>query len=106
MSMGEMGRKVRFGVIGLGGRGQGQLATLLQMEDVEVPVVCDIYPDRAEKGAAMVEKARGVRPAIALDDHEVTSRKDIEGVFIFSNWETLTGTSSTETLYSSFPSVV
>ncbi|MBR3504361.1 MAG: Gfo/Idh/MocA family oxidoreductase [Clostridia bacterium] len=83
-----MGRKVRFGVIGLGGRGQGQLATLLQMEDVEVPVVCDIYPDRAEKGAAMVEKARGVRPAIALDDHEVTSRKDIEGVFIFSNWET------------------
>ena len=88
MSMGEMGRKVRFGVIGLGGRGQGQLATLLQMEDVEVPVVCDIYPDRAEKGAAMVEKARGVRPAIALDDHEVTSRKDIEGVFIFSNWET------------------
>ena len=88
MSMGEMGRKVRFGVIGLGGRGRGQLDTLLQMGDVEVPVVCDIYPDRAEMGADMVEKARGVRPDIALDDREVTSRGDIEGVFIFSNWET------------------
>ena len=88
MSMGELGRKVRFGVIGLGGRGRGQLNTLLQMEDVEIPVVCDPYPDRAEQGADMVEKARGVRPDIALDDHEVTARKDIEGVFIFSNWET------------------
>ncbi len=88
MSMGEIGRKVRFGVIGLGGRGRGQLETLLQMEDVEIPVVCDIYPDRAEQGAELVEKARGVRPDVALDDREVTCRKDIEGVFIFSNWET------------------
>jgi len=88
MSMGDLGRKVRFGVIGLGGRGQGQLDCILQMEDVDIAAVCDIYPDRAQAGADMVEKARGYRPDVTLDDREVTSRKDIEGVFIFSNWET------------------
>ncbi len=88
MKMGEPGRKVRFGIIGLGSRGMFQLETLLQMEDVEIPVVCDPYPDRAEQGAALVEKLRGTRPQTTGDDHEVTSRHDIEGVFIFSNWET------------------
>ena len=88
MKMGELGRKVRFGVIGLGGRGRGQLNTLLEMKDAEFPVVCDAYPDRANMGADMVEKARGYRPDVVLDDREVTSRTDIEGVFIFSNWET------------------
>ena len=88
MKMGELGRTVRFGVIGLGGRGRGQLSTLLEMKDAEFPVVCDAYPDRAEMGADMVEKARGYRPDVVLDDRLVTGRTDIEGVFIFSNWET------------------
>ena len=35
MSMGEVGRTVRLGIIGLGGRGMGQTETLLQMKDVE-----------------------------------------------------------------------
>ncbi len=87
MKMGIPGRKTAFGVIGMGSRGPGQLETLLQMEDVEISVVCDIWQDRADAAADMVEKARGVRPDVVLDDREVTCRKDIEGVFIFSNWE-------------------
>jgi len=62
MSMGDLGRKVRFGVIGLGGRGQGQLSCILQMEDVDIAAVCDIYPDRAQAGADMVEKAAAIAP--------------------------------------------
>ena len=46
--------QVRLGVIGLGGRGRGLLKTLLEMEDVAVPALCDLYEDRLQLGAEMV----------------------------------------------------
>ena len=58
MKMGDIGRTVRLGVIGLGGRGIGQMETLLSMQDVEIPVVCDILPERLEKGLETVAKVR------------------------------------------------
>ena len=59
MKMGDAGSTVRLGVIGLGGRGCGQMKTLLSMPDVEIPAVCDVYADRAEKGAR--NRARSAR---------------------------------------------
>ena len=44
--MGTPGREVRIAVIGVGGRGFGQMQTLLGMPDVKVAVVCDVYEDR------------------------------------------------------------
>ena len=58
MKMGEKGATVRLGIIGLGGRGLGQTETLIQMPDVEVVCVCDVYEDRVEKGMDLIEKNR------------------------------------------------
>ena len=42
--------QVRLGVIGLGERGRGLLKMILEMDDVAVPAVCDLYEDRLQMG--------------------------------------------------------
>ena len=39
MKFGEINRTIRLGIIGLGGRGCGQMETLLDMPDVEIAAV-------------------------------------------------------------------
>ena len=46
----------RIGFIGISGRGSGMLDLLLQVDGVTVPAVCDLIPERAEKGIEIVEK--------------------------------------------------
>ncbi|MBE5765947.1 MAG: Gfo/Idh/MocA family oxidoreductase [Clostridiales bacterium] len=83
-----MGRTVSLGIIGLGGRGIGQMETLLSMQDVEIPIVCDILPERLGKGQETVAKVRNYTPDAVTDYREVLARRDIEAVMIFSSWET------------------
>ncbi|MBR4427886.1 MAG: gfo/Idh/MocA family oxidoreductase, partial [Clostridia bacterium] len=63
MRMGVKGETVRLGIIGFGGRGMGQTETLLQMEDVQVAAVCDVYEDRVQKAQELVKRYRGAAPA-------------------------------------------
>ena len=86
--LGIRGRDVRIGIIGLGGRGVGQMQTLLSMPDVKAAIVCDNWGDRAEKGADIAEKLQGFRPATTKDADDVFARDDIEGVAIFTSWQT------------------
>ena len=88
MKMGEAGKSVRLAVIGLGGRGCGQLETLLGMPDVEVPIVCDEYEDRVEKGKELVFKAKGYHPDGTLNYREAVDRADVDAVCVFTDWET------------------
>ena len=88
MAMGEKGRTVHVGVIGLGGRGCGQMKTVLQMPDVVVDMVCDVYEDRTQKGVEIVKEVAG-NDAIGTQDYrDILKNPDIEAVFIFSSWET------------------
>ena len=75
MKMGDKGPTVRLGIIGLGGRGLGQTETLIQMPDVEVVAVCDVYEDRVEKGKDLIYKHRGVYPAGETDFKKVIARE-------------------------------
>lgn len=88
MKLGNVGRKVRLGIIGLGGRGLGQMGTLLTMEDVEIVAVCDVYADRVKEAQDRVERIRGVRPVGTQDYREVNAREDIEAVVIMTSWQT------------------
>ena len=62
MKLDRFGETVRLSVIGLGRRGISQLKTLLDMPDVEITAVCDVYPDRVAEAAEIIEAARGRRP--------------------------------------------
>jgi len=88
MKMGDKGPVVRLGIIGLGGRGLGQTETLIQMPDVEVVAVCDVYEDRVRKGQELIEKHRGLTPAGETDFKKVISRDDVDAVCVFTSWET------------------
>lgn len=79
---------VRLGVIGLGGRGQGNLREFLECDGVKVIAVCDKYQDRAEKGVEIVKEKTGDEPALYLNYKELLARDDIDAVVCFTTWIT------------------
>lgn len=79
-------RKIRLGVIGLGGRGTSMLNLLLEMEDVDIPAICEIYEDRLRDGANLVVESGRPRPAVYVSYEELLARSDIEGVMITTSW--------------------
>ena len=47
-------KQTNFAIIGLGGRGQGNLGELISIDGVKVVAVCDKYEDRARRGVVIV----------------------------------------------------
>lgn len=81
--------KIRFALIGCGGRGRGMLKNvLLQMPDVEVVAVCDTYAERAERACFHVQTAGGARPFSSTDYNEVLALENVDAVYIATSWET------------------
>ena len=55
-------RPARIGFVGIGGRGSSTLKVALSIEGVEIPVVCDIIPERMERAQRLVEQAGLPKP--------------------------------------------
>ena len=49
MKMGEAGKTVRLGILGLGCRGYEQTALLASMPDIRIQAIYDPYPDRMDR---------------------------------------------------------
>jgi predicted dehydrogenase len=88
MQLNRFGETVRLAVIGLGCRGVSQMGTLLEMPDVDVTAVCDVYEYRVAQVAQIVEKARGKRPFASTAADECMDRSDVDAVIIMTSWET------------------
>ena len=71
--------RIRIGVIGVGGMGSGHLGQLVKRaaeDNVEVPVVCDVYQRR-------LDRAKGVSKGEGVGDYRrVVDRKDLDAVLI------------------------
>ncbi|MBQ7542833.1 MAG: Gfo/Idh/MocA family oxidoreductase [Clostridia bacterium] len=80
--------KTNFAVVGLGGRGRGMLNEFLDIPDVRVVAVCDIYEDRALEGVRIVQEKTGETPQMTLDYHEILERGDVAAVLCFTTWIT------------------
>lgn len=82
----ERVRTVRWGFIGVGGRGTGLLKVALSMDGVQVPAVCDIREARTRHAAAIVEKLRGNKPEGytkgPADYRRLLARDDVDAVMI------------------------
>ncbi|MDD5707134.1 MAG: Gfo/Idh/MocA family oxidoreductase [Kiritimatiellae bacterium] len=86
--MGDAGRTVRLGVIGLGGRGLGQMQTVMEMPDVRIAAVCDVHADRTERARQTVREKLGYVPDGVQDYRELNARDDIEAVIVMTSWTT------------------
>jgi len=85
-------KKIRVGIVGLGGRGNSLLGNLLQMKgDVEVRAVCDIHRSRAEGARMRVSHAGGPAPEVYFGDEHVwekfMDRDDLDAVIVATYWE-------------------
>ena len=54
-------KRVRVGIVGLGGRGQGPLNRLPQIPGMEVTAVCDLVEERAKAAAALLTEKFGYK---------------------------------------------
>ncbi len=80
--------KVRFGVIGLGGRGHGMMCgNLFRFKDIEITAVCDAYADRAERSADAVEEKYGKRPLCTTDYKELLHSGLVDMIYVATAWE-------------------
>lgn len=82
-----MQEKLQIGVIGLGSRGMGLLkAVMLEMEDIEVTAVCDVYQDRQEDAAAACKEKYGKEVTMTGDYHEILAMDGVDAVIISASW--------------------
>ncbi len=83
--------KVRLGLIGSGGMGQGDLECFFGNPEVDCAVVCDVDDAQIAKGVAICEQRHGKKPDTARDFRRVLDRKDVDIVLIATpdHWHAL-----------------
>ena len=82
---------VRIGLVGVGGRGRGDLANFLKLDGVEVPAICDIVEGNAARAQKMVTDSGRPSPQLYTrgdtDYKRLCEREDLDLVFIATPWE-------------------
>jgi len=78
----EANDKVRLGVIGCGGMGQGDLRTFFLNPEVDCAVVCDVDDAHIANGVAICGEKQRRKPDTVKDFRRVLDRKDIDIVLI------------------------
>ena len=82
-------KKHKIAVVGLGQRGKEWINLLVGREDSQVVAVCDVYEDRVQDMAKLLEeKGKGENLKYKVTDyHELLDKKDIEIVILIVSWE-------------------
>jgi hypothetical protein len=78
---------VRFGFVGVGGRGTGQMRNVLAIEGTRVIAVSDPDEASALRAKECVEQAGQPSPAIEADWRKLCERDDVDLVYICSPWD-------------------
>jgi len=84
--------RVVMGCIGVGGQGVANMKNFLNLPEVQVAAVCDVFRDKQLKAKALVdEKYANSDCATFTDFREVLARKDIDAVVIATqdHWHAL-----------------
>ncbi|MBP3361864.1 MAG: Gfo/Idh/MocA family oxidoreductase [Clostridia bacterium] len=80
--------KLKIGVVGLGARGLSLLRdVMLEIDKVEVIILCDLYEDRVEDGKKCVFEKYGKEPQGTTDYKDIISCPDIEAIVVTAAWE-------------------
>lgn len=85
------GHPVRLGLVGVGNRGRSLLNTLLAMEGLAFPAICDINQKHLTTAQRLVEKAGHPEPEGYSRDEEdfrrMMTRDDLDAVLIATPWK-------------------
>lgn len=80
----------RIGIIGLGGRGSSLLSTLLGIEGVVIPAICDIKPNRTALAQKILTDAGRPQPEAYTQGEtafeKLNTRDDLDAVIIATPW--------------------
>jgi len=90
MIMDNFKKQVNVAFIGVSGRGMGLIPCLLDMDDVKITVVCDLYEDRMNHAAKYIFETSGYQPDCCADYKEVVKRSDVDCVVIATSWSSHT----------------
>ncbi|MBQ3573274.1 MAG: Gfo/Idh/MocA family oxidoreductase [Clostridia bacterium] len=81
-------RKIKIGIVGVGQRGEQLVREVfLDMENVEIVSVCDLYQDRVEDIIKKTEDKCGYSPIGTNDYRDVVTNPEVEAVIIACSWE-------------------
>lgn len=81
-------KQIRFGVIGLGQRGSGLIkAALLQVPEIEIVTVCDVYPERVKEAQTLIKSRTGKEPCGTQLYADILADKEVDAVLISTAWE-------------------
>ena len=84
-----MKEKVTTAVVGLGNRGFSLIKDVfLGLEDVKILGVCDLFEDRVEKTADLIQKKRGHSVIKTTNYEEILEILGLDSVIITTSWET------------------
>ena len=79
--------KIRVGYIGFGRRGIGILkGCVLEMADVEVVAVCDVWEDHCKLAVEAAIKKERKKPAIYTDYNLMLKECVLDAVFVMTGW--------------------
>lgn len=88
---GQDDRKARIGFIGVGSRGGGHLRGIAMRSDTEIPAICDIDLENAQRAQQRVIDAGKESPDLYTGGPEdylnMLERDDLDGVVISTPWE-------------------
>ena len=83
--------KIRLGLIGCGGMGQGDLKCFFLNPEIDCAVICDVDEAQIAKGLEICEQQRGRKPDTVRDFRRVLDRRDVDIVLIATpdHWHAL-----------------
>ena len=80
-------KDIRIGFIGLGGRGYGLLELAVLPQGEKVVAVCDVYEDRVQKGAELVEKFGQPKPTGYTNYLDIIRDENVNTIIVATAWE-------------------
>ena len=84
-----MKERLKIGYVGMGGRGRGQMGLSLDMDDIDVVAVCDVYEDRVRDSLDIIRTKRPeLQPEGYSDYRKLVARPDLDAVVVTSSWQT------------------
>lgn len=78
--------KIKIGWVGLGRRGRFVLDSVVEMQDIEIAVICDTYKPAVEDTLCFLEEKGYPKPMATITYQDILDDPEIDAVVIMTPW--------------------